>query len=67
MCQYFETRTQQLKGDRLTDLLTLYDTLVNGTSEALSSLFLVAIVTCAVEKAVSYCERGFDSLFEKLL
>lgn len=62
-----ETRIQLLRGDRLTNVLTLYDTLVDSTCEALSRLFFVAIVSCAVEKAVSYCECSFDSLFEKLI
>ena|SRR5258708_2677509 len=47
----------------LTNIFTLHDTLVNGTSEALSGLFLVAIVSCAVEEAVAYSECGFDGLF----
>lgn len=59
--------TQQQTGDRLTNFLTLYDTLFNGTSKAVSGLFLVAIVSCAVEEAISYRECGFDSLFKKII
>ena len=50
---------------RLTNVFTLYDTLVNSTSEAVSGLFLIAIISCAIEEAVAYRKSRFDCLFEQ--
>lgn len=50
---------------QLTNIFTLYDALFNSISEAIPSLFLIAVVSCAIEEAVAHAERGFDSLFEQ--
>ena len=60
----FQDSIKIMKGDCLTNLLTCYNTLFNGMCKALSSPFLVTIVSCTIEEAVSYAECSFNSLIE---